>query len=406
MENTKLPLEGIKVIDVTQWGAAPMCAELLSMWGADVIHVERPGRGDGNRWIQGGGGSQVQQHKVNYMWDVTAMNKRSLTLDLTKEQSPDILKKLASKSDVFLSNLRPFELKKYNLEYETLSKANPKLIYASLTGYGRNGPEKDAPGWDSTAFWARSGQMHMLHQPGVPPSPSRPGQGDLPSGLFCACGIFLALLIRERTGIGQEVDVSLYHTGAWQILVDIQGALLTGKGNDPKSRDSVANPLSNYYQTSDGRWINIITPNPEPYWTPFCKAIEREDLIADSLYSSTEARVKNSVALIKIINQVMMTKTCKEWQKIFTGASIVYAVIQTPLEVAQDPQARANDFFTVFNHPTNGPTEYIAPPFRLSKTPGTYRTPSPEVGQHTEEILKEAGYSQEKIATLRKEKVV
>ncbi|MFC1942940.1 CaiB/BaiF CoA transferase family protein, partial [Chloroflexota bacterium] len=352
MEESKLPLEGIKVIDVTQWGAAPMCAELLSMWGADVIHVERPGRGDGNRWIQAGGGSLVQQHPVNYMWDLTSMNKRSLTLDLNKVQAQDVVKMLVSKSDVFLSNLRPYELKKYNLEYDTLSKPNPKLIYASLTGYGRNGPDKDSPGWDATAFWARSGMMHMLHQPGSPPCSSRPGQGDLPSGLFCACGIFLALLIRERTGIGQEVDVSLYHTGAWQILLDIQGALLTGKDTEPKSRETVLNPLSNYYQTSDNRWINIINPTPDLYWAPFCKAIEREDLINSDLYNSTEARTNNAVSLINIINQAMIAKTCKEWQQILNRLGIVYSVIQKPSEVASDPQARANDFFTVFNHPT------------------------------------------------------
>jgi crotonobetainyl-CoA:carnitine CoA-transferase CaiB-like acyl-CoA transferase len=406
MEKAISALEGIRVIDLTQQGAAPMAGCLLAQWGADVIHVEHPVRGDGGRGLQPGGVGSIQQHRVNYVWELVNFNKKSLTTDLAQQEGREIIYRLAAKSDVFLSNLRPREMKKFEMQPETLREINPKIIIANLTGYGPKGPDADAPGWDDSAYFARAGIIHtMSEEEGVPVS-SRPAFGDFPTGMVCACGIVVALFARERLGIGQELYTSLFNSGVWASMFDIQGALLTHRDPPEQRRDSVRNPLGNTYKTKDGRWIKLTMLQPNPYWPGFCQAIDQEGLENDPRFGSIQKRAENNIALIKIIEEAFVRRTAEEWKTRLTEFGLSFGLIQKPSEVANDPQARANEFFTRVNHPTYGPIELVLAPIKFSKTPGMFRTPAPEFGQHTEEILLELGYGWDKIKQLRDKKVI
>ncbi|MFC2071456.1 CaiB/BaiF CoA transferase family protein [Chloroflexota bacterium] len=404
-------LEGIKVVDTTTAIAGPMAGRLLADWGADVIHIEHPLRGDiarGPRGNQTAGqqAGRVLVSDINYIAENHNRNKRGMTLDLSQEGGREIIYKLLEKADVLLVNFRPRELKKFKLEYETLSQLNPRLIQANLTGYGRKGPDKDAPGFDYLAFWARSGLLHVLLKPGITPLITPGGMGDRMSALALALGIMTALYVRERTGVGQEVDVSLFQTGVFGITADIGGALVTGQDLQQLDRKDVVNAVLTFYQTKDGKWLRLGLGQPDPYWSRFCQAIEREDIEHDPRFESFVPRIDNHVALFKILKEVFLARTLDEWKVRLTGVGLPWDPVQTLPEVIADPQARANDFFTSYDHPTYGRIEVVANPIKLSKTPETIRMPAPEFGQHTEVVLLEYGYTWEDIERLKQQGMI
>jgi crotonobetainyl-CoA:carnitine CoA-transferase CaiB-like acyl-CoA transferase len=403
----KLPLEGIRVIDITAFGAAPLAGAFLADWGAEVLHIEHPIRGDGTRGVQSGSGIGIfQQSKVNYAMEFYNHSKKSVTLDLAQEQGREIMYRLVQTADVFVSIFRPYELEKYGLEYSQLSQLNPKLIYAHLGGYGRKGPDRDRPGYDSCAYFARSGITHQLSTYCKSPILNRPALGDNLTGLALFAGIVFALLIRERLGIGQEVDVSLFNTGILSLALDIQGAILTGKELTPEPREAATNPLRNFYRTKDGRWILMAMMQPDPYWPRFCKALEREELEDDPRFNSFEHRQKSCADLIKILDEAFAARTLAEWKERLSKFNLIFEPVQRPTEVANDPQASANEFFSAFDHPKYGPIKLVGAPIKLSKTPLTIRSEAPEFSQHTEEVLLELGYSWEDIISLKDQKVI
>lgn len=406
-----IALEGIKVVDLSQVAAVPMAARHLADFGADVIHIEHPLRGDAWRVYQAGisrGTAGAPSH-INYNWEIYNRNKRGMTLDLSKERGREIIHKLVEKADVFLTNARPYELEKFDLTYKTVANLNRRLIYGYLTGYGKKGPERDAPGYDQTAYWYRSGKPYLLSWPGSPPPIFRSAFGDHVAALALAYGVMMALFVREKTGVGQELDLSLFHMGIYVNSFDIAGALVTGRDYEdwrPKSREDAPNALVNVYQTKDERWLSIVLLQPDRYWSSFCKAIERVELEHDPRFESFEPRKQNHVTLFHILEDVFRAKTLVEWKSRFTEAGLPFAPMHNLLEVVSDPQARANDFFVPFDHPTYGRIEVIANPINLSATPATIRTPAPELGQHTEEILLELGYDWEDITALKNEEVI
>jgi len=402
-----MAFEGIRVIEVAQAAAAPMAGRFLADLGADVIHIENPTIGDAHRYFQARKGTPIKAGRgvpshVNYNFELYNFNKRGMTLNLAAEKGQEIMYKLIKRSDVFTTNMRPFELEKFKLEYKDLSQVNPKLIYASLTGYGRVGPLKNAPGYDIVSYWARTGIPYMMDATGF-----RPAFGDSVGGLMLAYGITTALLVRERTGMGQEVDVSLYGVGIMQMSFDISGALIEKREFSDyreRSREDSLNPLAGAYLTKDGRTFFIMALQPDRYWPKICQAIEREELINDLRFNSFEARAKNRLELFKILDEAFATKTLDEWRLRFQD--IPSGPVQYLLEVINDPQARANNFFVPLNHPVHGPIEVVATPIKYSKTPATVRSAAPELGQHTEEILLELGYTWEDIGKLREQQIV
>jgi crotonobetainyl-CoA:carnitine CoA-transferase CaiB-like acyl-CoA transferase len=402
-------LEGIKVIDVSQVAAVPVAARHLADFGAEVIHVENPATGDFWRTYQAGQGQGKAgvPSDINYNWENFNRNKRSLTLDLSQEGGQKILYKMVETADVFLTNMRPFELERYHLEYATLSQRNRRLIYGSLTGFGKKGPEGNAPAYDTTAYWARSSVPYMMSTMAWVPPGFRPAFGDNVAGLALALGVMLALFVRERTGIGQEIDLNLVHIGIYQIAFDVAGALVAGRDFTEwriRSREESPNPLSMSYQTKDGRTIVLVVLQPDRYWSRFCQAIGRTDLEHDPKFENYDARFENRADLVHILDEVFLTRTLEEWKPRLQG--IPFAPIQTLVEIINDAQVRANDTFVPFEHPTYGHIEVVANPVKLSQTPATLRMPAPEFGQHTEEVLLEYGYSWEDIEQFKQQRII
>ena len=431
----KAVLEGIKVLDVSQVAAVPMCARHLGDFGADVIHVEHATRGDSWRVLQAGyGGGAGVPSEINYNWEAFNRNKRSLAVDISHESGRDIIYKLVRETDVFVTNLRLPEKEKHGVSYDVLRRINPKLIYGYLTGHGKKGPNRETPAYDTTVYWGRSGVTSTLTVPGLSGPAPRPAFGDVLAGLGLAFGIVMALYHRDKTGIGQEIDISLLHTGIYQLTFDVSAALATGQDiieyrlNPPevldedlkKRRDELIgeaqvaigrlgefyrenspNPLANRYNTKDGKVIGFNALQPDRFWAEFCRVIERPDLEEDPKFSSTEARTENNGELYSILRDAFLTRTLDEWTPHLVG--LPYAPMQNTVDVVNDVQAEANNMFLSVDHPTYGPMKVIANPVNLSETPATYRLPSPEFSQHTEEILLELGYSWEDIARLKEE---
>ncbi len=405
-----LALEGVKVLDVSQVAAVPMAARLLADFGADVIHVEHPKRGDSWRDFQAGIGEGYYgaPSNINYNWENLNRNKRSLTVDLSKEMGREIIYSLSKKVDIFLTNLRPYEKKKFGLEYEILSKLNPRLIYASLTGYGKKGPEADAPGYDMTAYVARAGISHRLSFPGMPPVGFCPHFGDHVAAFILAYGVMVALYTRDKTGMGQEVDVSLLHSGIYHLSLDIAATLITGKDCDEwkpgLTGEDWPNPLVSVYETSDGRWLRLNMTKPKKYWPSFCQAIGHPELEQDPKFATLEKRKENRSALYHILKEVIRSRTLKEWRERLKD--IPHAPIQNLLEVVSDPQAEANEVFVSYDHPEYGKMKGVANPVNLSKTPASVRRPAPKLGEHTEEVLLEYGFTREDIASFKEQEVI
>jgi len=420
-----MALEGIKVIDCSQVAAVPVAARHLGDFGADVIHIEHPITGDYWRAFleaQTDSGGACPSD-FDYNWENFNRNKRSVTVNLYTENGQAIMHKMIEQADVFLSNLRPFELEKFKLDYETLSKINPRLIWGNITGYGKTGSDKDHPAYDTTAYWARAGLHSLLSMPGVPCVAYRPAMGDTVAGLALAYGIMQALYVREKTGEGQAVDLSLLHTGLYQMSFDVSGALITGKDvkawrEEPalelqqQSMASIAqvmafyaartkNPLTGMYMTKDMRSLLFVILQPDRYWTKFCKAVGRDDLSRNPKYETMEGRAEDIVELRQAFAEVFATKTLEEWIPLLDG--IPFAPNQSLLEAVNDPQARESGCFVTYEHPEQGLIKQLANPVMMSKTPATVRMPAPEFGQHTEEVLLEFGYTWDDIAVFQED---
>lgn len=421
-------LEGIKVIDVSQVAAVPMCARHLADFGADVIHVEHPVTGDSWRVFQAVTAAQnaCAPSDFNYNFENFNRNKRGVTTDLSQESGREIIYRLVEQADVFISNLRLFELEKFKLEYNDLCKINPRIICGNISGYGKTGPDRNLPAYDATAYFARSGIPSMLSSPGAFTLGYRPAVGDNVAALALAYGIMMALFQREKTGVGQEIDISLLHTALYQFSFDVAGTLATALDIDDW-RDSppeelvaqaqaatmqimafyankVTNPLTGMYFTKDFKALVFVVLQPDRYWAKFCKALGREDLGDDPKYSSIEGRAEHIAVLRQSISEVFLTKTLDEWRPLLEG--MPYAPMQSVKEVVNDPQARESGCFVAYDHPEHGRIEAVANPVILSKDPATVRMPAPEFSQHTEEVLLEIGYEWEDIARFKEQGVI
>jgi len=395
-------LEGLKVVSMGQIVVIPAASSTLADWGAEVIKLE-PLTGEMHRGLRRA--QSIETGEINWVMQVLNRNKKSLALNLKSEPGLEIFYKLIQQSDIFLYNYELSSLKKLKIDYATLSQINPRLIYAAVSGYGSVGPDKDERGYDFTAGWARSGMMYLIGEPGTPPAPQRVGIIDSMTGAHLVGAICAALLQREKTGKGQEIEISLYHTAVWSLCVDIQAALA---GNVPVKHDrtKAQNPIWNSYRTRDDRWFWLAMLQPDPAWPGFCQAIERPELENDPRFNSLEARRENCEELIHIIDEVLATRTMAEWEKRFKEHDCMYGRVQTPVEVTTDPQALANDFFVEVEHSSAGKIRLVSTPVKFSQNPATIKSPCPELGQHNEEILLDLGYSWDDIARFKEQGVI
>jgi len=401
-------LEGLKVVDMGHVVAVPAAGATLGDWGAEVIKVE-PLTGEMARGIRrGGGASRVVQYEggeVHWIVQVLNRNKRGVALDLKQKAGREVLQRLVRRADVFMSNYELGTLDKLGADYASLSSGNPRLVYAVLTGYGTRGPDKDERGFDYSAAWARSGMQYIIGEPGSAPPPQRGGMMDRVAAAHMISAILAALLYRERTGRGQQIELSLFHTGVWTLASDIQSALM-GTPVPRHNRTRAANPLWNTYCASDERWLWLSMLQSDLHWPDFCRAIERPELEEDPRFNTMQAREENCGELVRILDGVFAARTGAEWEERLKQHHCIYSRVQTPMEVTSDPQALANDFFPEIDHPIGGRARLVATPANFGEVPASMHLPAPETGQHTEEVLLEIGYGWEDIAALKEQRVI
>jgi len=402
----KMALEGIRVLDVSEAGLAPVCCRILADMGAEVIKVERTGGGDQTRGILKISGN-VPIYDINYVLEFYNMNKKGISLDLKQKEGRDILYKLVEKSDVFVCNFRPHALVDLKLRYEDIKKVNPRIVYTHLSGYGLHGPEADTGAYDFVGYWARSGVMSSLGEPGTSLAFQVPGFGDNTTGMYAACAIMMALFHRERTGEGQEVCVSLLGGGIWSMGIVLSSVLATGLEYGRISRFNQSNPIFNSYECSDGRWIQLACIQGDRYWKGVCHALELGALENDPLYKTHELRMNNNKPLIAILDKVFKKKTQKEWAELLAKEDMIWTTVRTPKEVSEDPSAWADTYFREIDHPAGKKLKVIMEPWQFSKTPTTIRRTAPEYSQHTEEILTETlGYTWDDVTKFKDKKVI
>jgi len=400
-------LEGLKVVSMEHMEAIPAASVWLADWGAEVIKVE-PLQGEmwrGTKMVQGSPiWVELENGSLNWGFQLLNRNKKGLALDLKTETGMEILYKLVERADVFMSNYERGALKNLKADYDSLKQINPKIIYAFLSGYGTVGPDKDERGYDIAAAWARAGFQYMVGEPGAIPPKQRGGMMDRTVAPHVVAGVCASLVHRDKTGEGQMLEISLYHSATWTIALDVQSNL-AGKSLPRDDRSSAQNPLWNDYRAKDDRWFILAMLQSDVFWADFCKAIEKPELEKDPRFADMQARAQNCVELIGILNEVFATKTIDEWDKEFKARDLIFARIQSPAEVIADPQALANNFFTELNHPA-GQMKVINSPVKFIQNPASVRSPAPEVGQNNEEILLDLGYTWEDIAGIKEQGVI
>lgn len=403
-----LPLDGIRVLDWTVYQQGPVAASMLGNLGAEVIKIEERG-GEPSRAIKMTAGSipAALPQGRNYYFESLNFDKKSITLNLKHPKGLEILYKLVSKSDVFVQNFRLGVAVKLQLDYMTLIKYNPKIIYASVSGYGPRGPDAEMPSFDYT-IQARSGLMFAIGEENMPPIYGSLGIADQLGGIVLAYSIIVALLSRERFGIGQEVNISSLHALAYLQGINVSCKLLKGTEFPRFTRSKAGNPLWNHYMCGDGRWLCLAMGQSDRFWHDFCEALDIQRLENDPRFENMDQRNKNSEELIAILDTVFLSKPRQYWLDAFSKKKeMIYGVINTIGELITDPQVIDNNMIEDFEHPALGSIKKLRIPIGLSKTPPKTRLPAPEAGQHTEEILIDiCGYSWSEIEELKDQGVI
>jgi crotonobetainyl-CoA:carnitine CoA-transferase CaiB-like acyl-CoA transferase len=393
------PLEGIRVIEIAHFVAAPSGGALLADLGAEVVKVEVPA-GEMYRHVRPQFLGISSDFPASPGFEMDNRGKRSLTLDLTKPGAVEALAKVVDTAQVVLTNMLPARRPKYGIDAETLLARNPALVFASLTGYGMQGEEASTPSFDYAAYWARSGLMDLMHDEGTQPAFLRPGVGDHAAGISLVAGILSALRVSERTGRGQVVDVSLMGIGIYVSGCDMATAAATRQTPPRHNRDAPSNPLWNQYRTRDDRWLFLVMVETDRYWPLVCRALGRDDLENDERFASAEARAQNSRELVAEFDQTFLQRDLSEWVEPLRENRVIWAPAQTMAEVLDDPQARAMGFFPEIDHPDAGRFATVAPPFLLSEGEARPRASAPALGADTRDVLQSAGLSEAEIAAL------
>jgi len=395
------PLEGIRVLEVANWLAVPGCGALLTDLGAQTTKVEPP-QGDAWRGFRLETRGWDSPPPGNPMFEVDNRGKRSITVNLDHPDGQRLVRRLARDADIFLTNLVIGRRERYGLTYEALEAENQRLIYLSFSGYGDKGPDRDRLGFDYAGFWSRSGILGSIGDPQLPPPMPRTGMGDHVTAPLLLAGVLAALYERDRSGRGQQVSTSLLNSGIWVLGADLQAAAMTRQEPRRSPRSAAGNPMLNTYQAGDGRWFMLVMPAPERYWPRLCAALRMPDLEHDVRFATLRDRTANSGELVTVFEHAFQTASREEWGRRFDEQALIWAPVQNMMEVIDDPQVAANGYFTdITGHPTYGDFPTINTPVQFSRSKVGAQGPAPEPGQHTEEVLLEAGYSWDEIGALR-----
>jgi formyl-CoA transferase len=397
MTDSALPLAGLRVLDVSSFIAAPAAAVVLGDWGADVIKIESPD-GDPNRTIMNDS-SNYPKARVNYPWQMDSRNKRSLVLDLKQPVARAALDRLLATADVLICNFPPLVRQKLKLGYDDVKPVNPRLIYASLTGYGETGPDRDRPGFDATAYFARSGLLEAQRYEGGPPGVPGPAQGDRATAMTLVSAILMALMHRTTTGEGSWVGTSLLGNGLWSCGVIAQAALADAflPPRPPPERPRSA--FSNIYRTSDDRWIQITIVREDKLWPLMCRALGHPQLVDDPRFATVQDRRERSAELATIMREAFAASDLDYWVKTLAEHDITFGIISRPQDIAGDPQAVACGAVVATGIPDLPRT--LSNPIRLGFAEQRIARTAPALGADSFEVLREAGLSANEIAAMR-----
>ncbi len=399
-------LSGIRVIDLSFYAQGPFAGVMLAEMGADVIKVEHPATGDPVRGIIERWGvprtKDVNGRSVHLDADQFNRGKRGITLNLQSEEGAEVFARLLATADVFLTNLREESLLKMGLDYERLSAANPRLVYVLTTGFGTRGSDAGKRCFDPIGM-ARTGFMFVGHVEGDPDEPRYPVGSlcDLFTAQMTAYATVNALFVRERTGKGQKAETSQLGTMMWAQYDSVYTALVSKAEFRSVPWQQQPNPLYSSYLCADQRWLMIAAFQPDAAWRPLCEAIGRSDLLDDLRFSNISGRKEHAAELRAIIAQAMQEKTALEWENILSERGIVASRINRVTDMVHDPQFWAEEYLIEVDHPVLGRVGQPGYPIRFSDTPMAMQRVAPEIGEHTEEILREIGYSAQEIDELR-----
>ncbi len=392
-------LEGIKVIDCASFVAGPAATTIMADFGADVIKIESPGRGDPYR---NSASASPTKGTMPPQWVIDNRNKKGLALDLKSPEGLAVLYEMVKQADVFVTNL-PFPVRKrLKIRYEDLAPLNDRLIYGSLSAYGETGPDADRPGFDSTALWARTGLMDLVKpSPDSAPARSLPAMGDHPTAIALYAAIMSAMYQREKTGKGRQVSTSLLANGMWWNALYAQTILSGGQVQCRPPREDSSDALNNLYQTKDNRWIHLMMAHQLNRWQDFIKITGQDALLGDAKFATTDARIEHRGAWITTLDQVFLQKDFATWRQLLTDNNLIFGYVSKTEDLLDDPQMQASGAIKPLAADNSGATQTIDSPLWIGGVEKRPAGPAPMLGEHTDEVLRDYGYDDAAIEKLR-----
>lgn len=395
---------GLKVIDCATVIAAPAAAMMLADYGADVIKIEQPGEGDMLRML--GDIPTTPYADSDWFWQLDGRNKRGVALDLKQPAGMEILRKLVAGCDVFITN-QPYSVREsLGITYEGLKPLNPGMIYASLTAYGEKGPERQRKGFDQLAYWARSGLMELMREPGTMPTQGLPGMGDHPTGVALYAGIVTALLNRERSGEGSMVETSLLANGLWSAAGIAQGVMADGDMPLYRSLNESPPAMMRPYETLDGRWLQFNMIRNEDLQSLLFVALDAPELLADTRFSSQELMFENRELLGRELQKIIEQNAARHWLKIFDSYELPVNLVALVEETKNDPQVLQNQMVVAPEDDRIKTPLIVEHPIQISNVPKVGPTCAPALGEHTGEVLADLGYTVEEVTRLRESGII
>ena len=386
-------LEGIKIIEMATYIAAPSAGGIMADWGADVVKIE-PLSGCAMRHYYAS--AMTDDYPDNPISALDNRGKRAIAINTSTPEGADIVRALIADADVFLTNVRPAQLKQQGLDFDSLHAINPKMVYASVTGFGLQGPEADKPGFDTAAFWAKSGFGWMMTPKGASPAPLRTAAGDHITGMATASGILAALLKAQKSGKGTLVESSLIRTAAYAIGCDFGTYLRYDRIGRSRPRQESLVPINNFFMTKDEHWIFLNARPNEPDWPQIIGALGLDHLADDARFATLRDRRRNGTELVALFDEAFAQHNLADWKQRLDAADLIWSPVQSFAQAKDDPQMQAAGVFVDMPKREGGTYQNIASPIRFGDDNTDPKGPLPEVGEHTMQVLKELGYDESK----------
>ena len=399
-------LEGLKIIEMATYVAAPAAGGMLRDWGADVIKIEPIAGCPMRKFFEGT--KSTLEIVGNPIFGLDNRGKKGMTINTSDARGADIVRELIKEADVFLTNVRPTSLENAKLDYKSLMNINKKLIYCSLSGYVLEGEERDRPGFDIAAFWSRSGMAHLTQRKGEIPLPLRTASGDHITAISTVSGILAAVYERQRTGKGKVVESSLLRTGIYSIGTDMALQLRFGRVPSTKNRDQQINPIANFFKTKDNRWI-CLSPRAGGDWDfpKVARALKKEEWLEDENFNTHHSRRVNSTEFVSAMDEAFNLLTLEEWGERLDKEDLIWAPVQNLSEVSKDEQVLSTGAFVEIEDPEcDEKYRSLASPVKFHDTDDGPKGPAPKLGEHNSEILSGIGFTKEEIQEMIKEGII